>query len=132
MVDFELMIKALRLAWIPRLLKSGQFNWKAIPDFLFKEYAWYWFSTNLQLSNERLQIPATFLQRHFTILYELKHQYANKGHQDMILYNNKEISIEAKPFFSKNGLVQELERLRTFSTTRGTFFHSLILNLNTT
>ena len=25
MVDFELMIKALRLAWIPRLLKSGQY-----------------------------------------------------------------------------------------------------------
>ena len=38
MVDFEFMIKALQLAWIPRLLKSGQFNWKTVPDVLFKKY----------------------------------------------------------------------------------------------
>ena len=38
MVDFEFMIKALRLAWIPRLLKIGQFNWKTVPDVLFKKY----------------------------------------------------------------------------------------------
>ena len=60
MVDFELMIIALRLAWIPRLLKSGQFNWKAIPDFLFKECAWYWFSTNLQLSNKDFEYLPRF------------------------------------------------------------------------
>jgi len=35
-VDFE---QALRLSWIPGLLlKSGQLNWKTIPDFLFKKY----------------------------------------------------------------------------------------------
>ena len=37
MVDFELIIKALRLAWISRLLRSGQFNWKTVPDVLFKK-----------------------------------------------------------------------------------------------
>jgi len=30
---------------------------------------------------------------------ELKNQYGNKGHQDMILYDNKEILVEPKPFF---------------------------------
>ena len=31
--DVEIMIKALRLAWIPRLLTPEMRNWKAIPDF---------------------------------------------------------------------------------------------------
>ena len=37
MIDVENMIKALRLAWIPRLLKKGHFNWKTIPDYHFKK-----------------------------------------------------------------------------------------------
>ena len=37
MIDMENMIRALRLAWIPRLLKKGHFNWKTIPDYYFKK-----------------------------------------------------------------------------------------------
>ena len=37
MIDIENMIKPLRLAWIPRLLKNGHFNWKTIPDCHFKK-----------------------------------------------------------------------------------------------
>ena len=37
MVNFEVMIKALRLAWIPRLLSTETRNWKTIPDHLFKK-----------------------------------------------------------------------------------------------
>ena len=32
MIDMENMIKALRLAWIPRLLKNGHFNYR-VKDF---------------------------------------------------------------------------------------------------
>ena len=32
----ECMIKALRLAWIPRLLNGGHQNWKKVPDHFFK------------------------------------------------------------------------------------------------
>ena len=32
MRDVEIMIKALRLAWIPRLLTPEIRNWKTIPD----------------------------------------------------------------------------------------------------
>ena len=34
-VDF--MIKAMRLAWIPRLLKHGNLNWKLVPDFYLRK-----------------------------------------------------------------------------------------------
>ena len=38
MTDIETMIKALRLAWIPRLLQNGQSNWKFAPDHFLNTY----------------------------------------------------------------------------------------------
>ena len=35
MTDVEIMIKALRLAWIPRLLNPVSLNWKSVPDNFF-------------------------------------------------------------------------------------------------
>jgi len=32
------MIKALRLAWIPRLLIPGIRNWKTVPDYYLRKY----------------------------------------------------------------------------------------------
>ena len=37
MPDVDLMIKALRLAWIPRLLNPESLNWKSITDYFFKK-----------------------------------------------------------------------------------------------
>jgi len=33
MTDVEIIVKALRLAWIPRRLTPEMRNWKAIPDY---------------------------------------------------------------------------------------------------
>ena len=38
MTDFEIMIKALRLAWISRLLRTGHQNWKSVPIHFFAQY----------------------------------------------------------------------------------------------
>ena len=38
MTDIVTMIKALRLAWIPRLLKNGQSNWKFALEHFLKSY----------------------------------------------------------------------------------------------
>ena len=37
MVDIELTIKSLRLAWIKRLLFRDNCNWKVVPDDLKKK-----------------------------------------------------------------------------------------------
>lgn len=37
-IDVENMLKALRLEWIPRLLKNGHVNWKNILGYLVKKY----------------------------------------------------------------------------------------------
>ena len=38
MTDVNIMIKALRLAWIPRLLNPNSLNWKSIPDYSLKTW----------------------------------------------------------------------------------------------
>ena len=38
MTDVEIMIKALRLAWIPRLLTPEIRNWKTISDYYPRKY----------------------------------------------------------------------------------------------
>ena len=38
MTDVETMIKALRLAWIPRRLTPEIRNWKTIPDYYLRKF----------------------------------------------------------------------------------------------
>ena len=37
MVDVETFVKSLRLAWIPRLIRSGHQHWKVVPDHCFNK-----------------------------------------------------------------------------------------------
>ena len=37
-INFEIMVKSLRLAWIARLISNSNDNWKAIPNFYFDKY----------------------------------------------------------------------------------------------
>ena len=37
-VNFSMMVKSLRLAWISRLLSESDDSWKAIPNYYFSEY----------------------------------------------------------------------------------------------
>ena len=36
MVNIDIMFKALKLAWIQRLLKPGSQNWKTVPDYYLR------------------------------------------------------------------------------------------------
>ena len=38
MIDIELTIKSLRLAWIKRLLFRDNCNWKVVPDYFFNKH----------------------------------------------------------------------------------------------
>ena len=53
MPDIETIDKALKLAWIPRLLKNGNFNWNTVPEYFVKKT---WRSTGfLLLCNYRVK-----------------------------------------------------------------------------
>ena len=38
MVDIDIMFKALKLAWIPRLLIPGNQSWKTVPDYYLRKF----------------------------------------------------------------------------------------------
>ena len=38
MTDVDLMLKVLRLAWIPRILNAGDKNWCSVPNHYFRKH----------------------------------------------------------------------------------------------
>ena len=52
MLDIETLNKALKLAWIPRLWRTGNFNWRTVPEYFFNKHGGLGF---LLLSNYRVK-----------------------------------------------------------------------------
>ena len=79
------MLKALKLAWIPRLLlTSDNSNWCIIPKhWLFQK-------------KEGLNF---LLRCNYNTNYELKTLYSYDQKQELILFNNKDILVDGKPIF---------------------------------
>ena len=101
MMDIETMIKALRLAWIPRLVREGHPNWKFVPDYFFKKYGGLYFLLSCNYDAEDFENASSFYRDILLFFHELKALYGCHHGQDTILFHNKEIRIDGKPFFWK-------------------------------
>ena len=77
MPDIETINKALKLAWIPRLLKMGNFNWRTVPEYFFKKHGSFGF---LLLCNYRVKdfdyLPP-FYEDVLLFFNELKQSFIN-------------------------------------------------------
>ena len=107
MPNMEIMAKSLKLAWIWRFLSidvlSRKQNWKAIPYHFFRKYGGLNFL--LRCNNDkkifnRIDLPP-FYQQIFWYFLELKTLYESDIRKEMILFNNKEILVGNRPFFSE-------------------------------
>ena len=100
MTDVDIMIKALRLAWIPRLLNPISRNWKSIPDYFFKKLGGFNFLLRCNYDAKYLnpKLPA-FYKDILSFFSQFKSQYNYEQGQEIILFNNKAILIDRKPFF---------------------------------
>ena len=110
MTDIETMVKALRLAWIPRLLTPRLLtpeisNWKTIPNYYLSKIGGLNFllrcNYDVKYIDSRLLL---FYKDILTFFNELKKLYSYDGMQDMVLFNNKEILVGGRPVLLKNGL----------------------------
>ena len=101
MTDVETMIKALRLAWIPRLLTPEIRNWKTIPDYYLRKLGGLNFLLRCNYDVKYIDGLPLFYQNILTFFNELKSLYSCEGIQDMVLFNNKEILVGGKPVFIK-------------------------------
>ena len=99
MTDIETMIKALRLAWIPRLIQNGHPNWKFLPDRLFKKYGGLHFLLSCNYHEKDFEDIPSFYKDILLFFHELKTLYGCHRRRDTILFNNRDIRIDGKTFF---------------------------------
>ena len=96
-------IKALRLSWIGRLLSESNDAWKAIPNAYFNKYGGLQFLLKCNYDTKKLDNNISpFYSELLDYFSELRDQYRDncfKG--DLIIWNNKDITIEGKSLYWK-------------------------------
>ena len=109
MTDTNIMFKALKLAWIPRLIKSDKSNWCTIPNHFFKRMGGLNFLLRCNYDTKHFNDLPVFYKTILDNFNELKNLYDFYQKQDIMLFNNKEILIGGKQFFwsdwFKNGII---------------------------
>ena len=99
MTDVGLMLKAMRLAWIPRLLKYTNSIWSSAPNFFLIRLGGLNFllRCNYDVTFLDSKLP-TFYRDMLSFFDDLKTLYKYNLSKN-VLFNNREILIDGKPFF---------------------------------
>ena len=121
MIDVETMIKALRLAWIPRLFAPGRKNWKTIPDYYLDRYGGLTFLLRCNYCTKYMDGLPSFYNDILKFFNELKTRYNYDRGQDMILYNNKEILVGGKPIFISEWFNNNILSIQDLLNSNGQF-----------
>ena len=105
MIDFNIMNKALKVAWIPRLQNRSDASWKIIPETALENYGGLSFLTHCNYDINALQI--NYLPGFYSEV--LKHWQNTKqvfqkdtSPHNEIIWNNRNIKINGKAPFYKN------------------------------
>ena len=98
MTDIGLMLKAMCLAWIPRLLKHANSNWNSVPNYFLRGLGLnFLLRCNYDVTFLNSNIP-TFYKDMLSFFDDIKNLYnCNLG--QVVLFNYREILIDGKPFF---------------------------------
>ena len=100
MTDFAIMLKALKLAWIPRLLRtSDNSNWCIIPKHYFRSMGGLNFLLRCNYDTKFFNDLPLFYKKILDFFNELKTLYLYDQKQELILFNNKDILVDGKPIF---------------------------------
>ena len=129
MIDFDIMLKALKLTWIPRLLRtSDNSNWCIILKHYFKRMGRLNFMLRCNYDTNFFNDLPLFYKKILEFFNELKTLYSYDQKQELILFNNKDILVDGKPFFqnewfrkgilSINELLNETGNVLTFQEFR--------------
>ena len=119
MTDVEIMIKALRLAWIPRLLTPEMRNWKAIPDYYLNKTGGLNFLLRCNYGAKYIDGLPLFYKDILTFFTKLKNLYSYDSMQDLVLFNNKEILVGGRPVFTKEWLDSNILTIRDLLNSNG-------------
>ena len=112
MTDIETMVKALRLAWIPRLLTREISSWKTIPNYYLGKIG----GLNFLL---RCNYDVKYIDSGLPLFYKDILTVFYDGMQDMVLFNNKEILVGGRPVFIKEWFDNNILFIRDLLNSNG-------------
>ena len=108
MVDIDVMLKALKLAWIPRFLNPGSQNWKTVPDYYLRKFGGLNFLLRCNYDVEDIKSIPLFYRNILVYFTAFKALYNSDQAQDIILFNSKEILIDSKAIFIREWFKKDL------------------------
>ena len=121
MTDLNIMFKALKLAWIPRLLASDNGNWCTIPNHFFNKTGGLNFLLRCNYDARFFNDLPTFYKRILDNFNELKTLYNYYQKQDIVLFNNKEILVGEKQVFISEWFQKGIISIKDLLTENGKF-----------
>ena len=125
--NVDVMIKSLRLSWIPRFLSNDEKwseVWKTIPNHYFDSFGGLNFllRCNYDLKFlEQTNMPQ-FYESMLQFFHQLKSSYETDLGRDLVLFNNKDIFIDHSTFFYKPWFKKGIFRVHDLLKECGTFF----------
>ena len=102
--NFRTTVKALRLSWISRLLNDSNAAWNAIPNSFFNRYGGLPFLLKCNYNSKHLDksISSFYLELLDYYFKELHLYFQDEYNSDLILWNNRDITIEGKSLYWKH------------------------------
>ncbi|KAL9977401.1 hypothetical protein ACROYT_G014797 [Oculina patagonica] len=118
MMDFELMDKALKIAWIKRITENVDAAWKVIPEFAAAHYGGLSFLTECQYDIKYLHqdnLPPFY---HTLLKYWQEYntdKFSDESLiQNKIIWNNSCILVNGRPIFNKTMFKAQIIRVKHF------------------
>ena len=125
MMDFEIMNKALKIAWIKRITEDVHPAWKIIPEFAAAKYGGLSFLTECQYDIKHLSLD-NLPPFYHTLLKYWQEYNAKKFSEDYcihnkIIWNNSRILIGDRPVFFKPLFEAQIIRIKQLLKEDNTF-----------
>ena len=109
MIDYESMIKALRLSWLKRIFdKNCNGFWKSYFNYLLKNQGGQ-FLLECNYSSDQIDIPSSFYQELLIWWQKIRETADPDNNCKYIIWNNKEILIDGNSVFYKKYFVKGIK-----------------------
>ena len=119
--NFCTVVKALRLAWIDRLLSTSDDKWKAIPNYYFRKHGSLLFlKCNYDITLLKTGLPL-FYQELLQYFQDLKNATNIFSNGEFILWNNKLITIDNATLFWKSWFEEGVVTVKDVLNPEGNF-----------
>ena len=105
-MDFEIMEKALKIAWVNRIKDESGASWKIIPGQILTQYGGLSFLTNCDYDFKLLDLKNLPTFYHFVLRYWQDYKLLMPCNritsEHEIIWNNQNILVDKKPLFYKS------------------------------